>query len=543
MENNTQTSKLQIRLPLLFALTLAVGMFIGQKLPRSEASFRFVPGRLAGGNSTFDEILRYVQARYVDTVNVDHLKTEAVEYLLKQLDPHSVYISPDELQAVREDMSGGFEGVGVEYLVVEDTIQIVSPMAGGPSEIVGIMAGDKIIKINDTLVAGVKIDNGSIFKRLRGPKGSTVKISVLRDGETALRDFIVTRDVIPMKSVDIATMIDPRTGYIKINRFTERTYQEFMEGLRPLVEEKGMQSLILDLRGNPGGYLNEAADILSQLFPEGKLLVYTQGRIDEKREYKSNGRARFDIQNVAVLIDEGSASASEIVAGAIQDHDRGWVIGRRSFGKGLVQEQYPLHDGGALRLTVARYYTPSGRCIQRDYGNGVDYDHEEMRRLESGELSDATRIRQADSTKYYTGQGRIVFGGGGITPDVFIPLDTAYLNEYFGSIRRFLPQFAARWMENHPKSSFPGKLSDFINNYPLPETALDELVTYAEKQGIARNNAQLAKCRYELKTQLKARIGKLLFNDEGLYSVLNNDDPAIDKARQLLRNGDPVVRR
>lgn len=543
MENNTQTSKLQIRLPLLFALTLAVGMFIGQQLPHSEAAVRFVPGRLAGGNSTFDEILRYVQARYVDTVNADHLKTEAVEYLLKQLDPHSVYISPDELQAVREDMSGGFEGVGVEYLVVEDTIQIVSPMAGGPSEMVGIMAGDKVIKINDTLVAGVKIDNGSIFKRLRGPKGSTVKISVLRDGESALRDFIVTRDVIPMKSVDIATMIDPRTGYIKINRFTERTYQEFMEGLRPLVEEKGMKSLILDLRGNPGGYLNEAADILSQLFPEGKLLVYTQGRIDEKREYKSNGRARFDIQNVAVLIDEGSASASEIVAGAIQDHDRGWVIGRRSFGKGLVQEQYPLHDGGALRLTVARYYTPSGRCIQRDYGKGVDYDHEELRRLESGELSDATRIRQADSTKYYTGQGRIVFGGGGITPDVFIPLDTAYLNEYFGSIRRFLPQFAARWMENHPKADFPGKLSDFINNYALPETALDELVAYAEKQGVARNNAQLAKCRYELKTQLKARIGKLLFNDEGLYSVLNNDDPAIDKARQLLRNGDPVVRR
>ena len=543
MENTTQTSKLQIRLPLLFALTLAVGMFIGQKLPHSDASLRFTSGKTAGEGGTFDEILRYVQARYVDTVQVGRLKTAAVEYLLKQLDPHSVYITPEELQAVREDMSGGFEGVGVEYLLVDDTIQIVSPMAGGPSEIAGIMAGDKIIKINDTLVAGVKIDNGSIFKRLRGAKGSTVKISVLRNREPDLHDFVVTRDVIPMKSVDAASMLDDRIGYIKINRFTERTYQEFMEGLRPLVEDKGMKSLVLDLRGNPGGYLNEAADILSQMFPEGKLLVYTQGRAEEKREYKSNGRARFDISNVAVLIDEGSASASEIVAGAIQDHDRGWVVGRRSFGKGLVQEQYPLRDGGALRLTVARYFTPSGRCIQRDYKDGTDYDHEELRRLENGELSDASKIKQADSTKYYTGQGRIVYGGGGVTPDAFIPLDTAYLNDYFGSIRRFLPQFAARWMENRPKTDFPSTVSGFVTNYTLPDAVLDEMLAYAAKQGVPRNNAQLAKCRYELKMQLKARIAKILFNDEGLYAVLNSDDPAIDKAKQLLRNGDPVVRR
>ena len=543
MENTTQTSKLQTRLPLLFALALAVGMFIGQRLPHSGESVRFTAGKALNEGGTFDEILRYVQARYVDTVDVGHLKTEAVEYLLKQLDPHSVYITPDELQAVREDMSGGFEGVGVEYLLVDDTIQIVSPMAGGPSETAGIMAGDKIVKINDTTVAGVKIDNGDIFKRLRGPKGSTVKISVLRNKEPDLHHFVVTRDVIPMKSVDAAFMLDGRTGYIKINRFTERTYQEFMEGLRPLVEEKGMKSLVLDLRNNPGGYLNEAADILSQLFPEGKLLVYTKGRTEEKRDYKSNGRARFDIANVAVLIDEGSASASEIVAGAIQDHDRGWVVGRRSFGKGLVQEQYPLRDGGALRLTVARYFTPSGRCIQRDYKGDDDYDYEEMRRLENGELSDVSKIKQADSTQYYTGQGRIVYGGGGITPDAFIPLDTAYLNDYFGSIRRFLPQFAARWMESHPKTEFPSTVAGFVTGYTLPEEALNGLLTYAEKQGVPRNNAQLAQCRYEIKLQLKARIAKLLFNDEGLYAVLNNDDPAIDKAKQLLRNGDPVVRR
>lgn len=545
MENNsTPPKKLQIRLPLLLALALAVGMFIGQKLPRQEANVRFMPGgQVAGNGGVFDEILRYVEARYVDTIDVERLKQDAVEHLLNQLDPHSVYISPEELQAVNEDMSGGFEGVGIEFLVVDDTIQVVTAMSGGPSEAAGLMAGDKIISINDTTVAGVKIDNAGIFKRLRGPKGSEVKLGILRGKDKSPRFFNIIRDVIPMKSVDVAAMLDDKTGYLKINRFSENTYEEFMQGLTPLVEEKGMKNLVLDLRGNPGGYLNEASDLLSQLFPADKLLVYTEGRTEEKREYKSNGRARFPLENVAVLIDEGSASASEIVAGAIQDHDRGWVVGRRSFGKGLVQEQYPLQNGGALRLTVSRYFTPSGRCIQRDYKSDQDYAHEEERRLENGELSDASKIKQADSTKYYTGRGRIVYGGGGITPDAFIPLDTSFFNNYFLGVRRVLPQFAARWMEGHQSQEFPSNLTDFVARYQLPDSALEALLSYAAEQGVPRNPTQLAKCRRELQVLLKSRIAKILFKDEGMYAVINQDDPAIAKAKQLLKNGEPVAKR
>jgi len=537
-------SKLQVRLPLLFALTLAIGMFIGQQLPQSGRAVRFIPGTAAGkNNGPFDEILRYVEARYVDSVDATALQTKAVEYLLDQLDPHSVYISPDEIKAVKEDMSGGFEGIGVEFLVVDDTIQIVSPLSGGPSEAAGILASDKLISINDTLVAGVKIENGAIFRKLRGAKGTPVQLGILRGKEKVLRSFTVLRDVIPIKSVEIAYMLDAHTGYLKINRFTDRTYQEFMEALRPLAEEKGLQNLVLDLRGNPGGYLNEATDLLGQLFPEGKLLVYTEGRTDAKRTYKSNGRARFNIQNVSVLIDEGSASASEIVAGAIQDHDRGWIVGRRSYGKGLVQEQYPLNNGGGLRLTIARYFTPSGRCIQRNYQKNDHYDEEELTRLRSGELIDSKKIKVADSTQYYTGQGRIVYGGGGIIPDVFIPFDTAYLNPYFTELRRFLPQFVSRWMENQPRTALPATLPQFLSEFSASPQMLEALIQYAEKQGVVRNPVQFTKCRYEICQQTEARVAKLLFGDEGLYAVLNRDDAAVQKALRLMQEGTPVAKK
>jgi carboxyl-terminal processing protease len=542
MEDQT-TSRFQVRLPLVLAATLAAGMFIGQQLPRSDKSARFVPRNPAATEAgLLGEIMRFVQARYVDTVDIAALKTAAIDQLLKQLDPHSVYITPDEVQAVADEMSGGFEGIGIEYLLVDDTIQVVTPMSGGPSETAGILAGDKIIAINDTLVAGVKIENGAIFKKLRGEKGSQVKIGLLRNREKNLRYFNILRDVIPMKSVDVALMLDQRTGYIKINRFSARTSQEFMEGLQPMVEKQGMQSLVIDLRGNPGGYMNEAAEMLSQLFPEGKLLVYTKGRTEDRRDYKSSGRAQFDIRNVAVLIDEGSASASEIVAGAIQDHDRGWVLGRRSYGKGLVQEQYPLQDGGALRLTVSRYYTPSGRSIQRDYKKDEAYDHEAGRRLQNGELTDQNKIKQADSTLlYYTGMGRPVYGGGGITPDVFIPLDTSFTNRYYYELRRFVPQFAARWMENRNRSELPGTIAELVQKFNVSDGMMDELVAYAEKQGVGKDAALLAKCRQELSIQVKARIAKILFQEQGLYAVLNDEDPAVEKALQLLRDNEPVA--
>lgn len=537
-----QPSTFQIRLPLIMAAILAAGMFIGQQLPHFDDNVRFVPGNQVGPVAgTLDEIVRYIEARYVDSVNTDELKTGAIEHLLEQLDPHSVYITPEERKAVEDDMNGGFEGIGIEFLMVDDTIQVVAPLSGGPSEAVGILTGDKIITINDTVVAGVKIDNGKIFKKLRGNKGSTVNIGILRGREKSLRRFTIIRDVIPVKSVDIAYMVDEHTAYVRINRFSARTYQEFMEAVRPLVEEKGMQNLLLDLRGNPGGYLEEATDLLSQFFPDGKLLVYTKGRTEGRSEYKSNGRARFNINNIAVLIDEGSASASEIVAGAIQDWDRGWVIGRRSFGKGLVQEQYPLGDGGALRLTVARYFTPSGRCIQRDYKNDDDYSHDADRRLKNGELSDVSRIKLADSTKYYTGLGRIVYGGGGILPDVFVPIDTSYSSDFFFEVRQQIPQFISRWMEGKGKADFPADLKDFAAHFTVSDALLEDLIAHAQKQGVQRHESDLKNCRNELKLQVKARIAKLLFQDEGLYTVLNSDDPAVEKAVQVLRSGEPVA--
>jgi len=534
-------SKFQIRLPLILAATLAAGMFIGQQLPHANGLSRFLPGGASKMSSVLDEVLRYIDARYVDSVDTEALKAGALNHLLDQLDPHSVYITPDELQAVEDDMSGGFEGIGVEFIMLDDTIQVVTPLSGGPSEAAGILAGDKIISIADTVVAGVKIDNGQIFRKLRGEKGSKVKITVLRGQETTPREFIITRDIIPVKSVEVAYMLDERTGYVKINRFSARTYTEFMEAIGPFAEGKGMQNLVLDLRGNPGGYLNEATDLLSQFFPDGKLLVYTQGRNEERHDYKSNGRARFNIQNISVLIDEGSASASEIVAGAIQDHDRGWIIGRRSFGKGLVQEQYPLRDGGALRLTVSRYYTPSGRSIQRDYKNDSDYGHEAERRLQDGELSGTTQARRADSTQYYTGLGRIVYGAGGISPDVFIPLDTSFSNNTFFELRQHLPQFTARWMENRERATLPADLASFVKNFTVSDELFEEFLVYGAKQGGKRDDAQLARSRRELKHQLKARIAKILFQDIGLYTVLNDDDPAVEKAIAVMRSGEPVA--
>jgi carboxyl-terminal processing protease len=542
MTDNEKRPKLQTRLPLLLAITLAIGMLIGQKLPHYDRNFSLELGTSAK-SGTLDEILRYVEAKYVDTIDTEELRAKAIEHLLDGLDPHSVYISPDELKAVEDDMSGAFEGVGIEFILVDDTIQVVAPLSGGPSEMAGILAGDKIVSINDTLIAGLKIETGKIYNKLRGPKGSKVKIGILRGHETAQQYFEILRDVIPVKSIEAAYMLDEKTGYIRIAQFNGNTYREFMQNLTPMAEEKGMKSMVLDLRGNPGGYLEEATEILSQIFPDGKLLVYTKGRAGQRKDYKSNGRARFDIQNVAVLIDEGSASASEIVAGAIQDWDRGWVVGRRSFGKGLVQEQYPLSNGGALRLTVSRYFTPSGRCIQRDYKHGQDYKHEAERRLQNGELSNANKIKQDDTTKYYTGQGRIVFGGGGITPDVFVPIDTSYSSVYFTSVRQKIPQFISRWMESQNRMNLSAALPEFARSYTVTDEILEALVAYAEKQDIKRNPTELTKCRTELKLQLKARLAKTLFGDEGLYKVLNDDDPAVEKAVQVLKSGPPVAKR
>ena len=535
MSEQPSNSKNNIRLPLLLALTLAVGMFIGQQLPRSSRHFKSDLEQSNSG-SVMDEIMQFVKARYVDTVDINSIKDKAIRNLLDQLDPHSIYITPEEAASVDEDMKGGFDGIGIEFIMLDDTIQVVTPLPGGPCESAGVLAGDKIVSINDTVVANVKIENGKIYKMLRGQKGTEVKLGIVRGNDKTVREFKVFRDRIPVNSVESAYMMTEHTAYVKVNRFTAKTYTEFMEAIRPLAEEKGMRNLVIDLRGNPGGYLEEATQMLSQFFPEDKLLVYTEGRTDSRQEYKSSGRARFNIQQVAVLIDEGSASASEIVAGAIQDHDRGWVIGRRSFGKGLVQEEYPLSNQGRLRLTIARYFTPSGRCIQRVYKGNKNYDHEESTRLKSGELTDASKIKIEDTTKYYTGMGRIVYSGGGITPDVFIPLDTTYFNGLFNEMNKHLPQFISRWLEQN-KGSIPADEQQFVQNYQPSDEVVEALVQYVEKHGAKRDARQLLAGKAEIKLRMKARIARIMFGDNAQFKVINASDPAIDKALQLMNSG------
>lgn len=535
-----ENSSWQKRLPLIVSLAVAGGMLIGLQLPRYGALVRWTErGDISHVNS-LEEIIQYVQARYVDSVSAEQLRTHAFSHMLSQLDPHSVYIPAAELAQVEDDMSGDFEGIGIEFLVVEDTIQVMTALSGGPAQTAGILSGDRIVTINDTIVAGVQVDNAAIFKKLRGPKGSTVRVGVRRGWEKTARTFDLVRDVIPMKSVETAYMLDAQTGYFKINRFSAQTYREFMEALTPLAEKQGLKHVILDLRGNPGGYLNEAVDLLSQFFPEGKLLVYTEGRTEPRRDYKSNGRAAFDIRQVAILIDEGSASASEIVAGAIQDHDRGWVVGRRSFGKGLVQEQYDLSDGGALRLTVSRYYTPSGRSIQRPYKLVKDYEAEAERRFAQGELADGQRHDAgADSTKYYTGMGRVVYAKGGISPDVFVPLDTALLARGFSNLLNLVTPFAAQWLDSHDRAALPNTLPDFMRQFDPAAQMNAAFSTYAAQHG----HQVIARFQGEINRRLKAQVARLLFQDEGFYRVVNADDPVVAKALHLVTTGVPVAKR
>ncbi len=535
---------LQTRLPLILAGVLALGMFIGQQLPRYEGQLWVAPAayRYTHSGGIIEEVLRYIEARYVDTVSVEHLQESAIHHLLSQLDPHSSYLSPEELRLESEMLEGSFEGIGIEFLIVDDTIQVVSAIPGGPSERVGILPGDKIITVADSNVAGIGITNAEVVRRLRGPQGSTVRIGILRGREGKLRHFSIERDVISVHSVDAAYMLDDRTGYIRINRFSAMTQQEFMEAMERLVNQGGMRHLVLDLRGNPGGYLTEATNLLSQFFPKGKLLVYTEGRAERKQEYKSHGRARFNVEGIAILVDEGSASASEIVAGAIQDHDRGWVIGRRTFGKGLVQAEYPLSNGGALRLTIARYYTPSGRCIQRPYGSDEDYEHDAERRLKNGELTDSSSLKLADTTRYFTGAGRVVYGGGGIVPDVFIPLDTSYLTDYYFEVLTHVSPFVSRWLEEQPNKS-DTDVKTFVQQYVLPDDLARKVADYAADQGVPFDPLQWARCRHELQRQIKAQIARRLFQDEGYYRVLNDDDPAVEKALQLLHDGATPARK
>jgi carboxyl-terminal processing protease len=488
--------------------------------------------------------LQSVSSDYVDSVSIDKLVDEAIVGILKNLDPHSVLISKEDVKAMNEPLEGNFEGIGVEFNILNDTLMVVNPILGGPSEKVGIFAGDRIIYIDGENVAGVGLKNSDVFKKLRGNKGTKVMVQILRKGLKGMLDFTITRDRIPIHSLDAAYMINKRIGYIKLNRFALTTVDEFIAALDTLQKQK-MKDLILDLRGNGGGFLNASVALADQFLDQNKLIVYTEGRTSPKTEFTSTTIGNFKKGRLIVLIDEGSASASEIVAGAVQDWDRGIVIGRRSFGKGLVQNQMPLPDGSMIRLTVARYHTPTGRVIQKPYDTKKleNYYNDLNERYKSGELFTESKITIPDSLKYFTLQNKkVVYGGGGIMPDIFIPIDTSFYSNYYGKLVRMgvINQFVHTWVD-HERADLKKTYSTFTKfdrNFTVSSKMIDELVTFAEKSKLPSDPEGLKTSEEEIRKQLKALIAQSLFSTNYYFQIVNQNNMALQKAIEVLNSWD-----
>ncbi|MCF8429404.1 MAG: S41 family peptidase [Bacteroidia bacterium] len=515
--------------PFIYGILIALGIFIGFILRPSGAS------KMIGSQNKFNELLGIIQTEYVDTVNLEQIETETFNELLNKLDPHSVYIPARDLQAANEPLDGNFEGIGVEFNIVNDTIMVVSAISGGPSADLGIQSGDRIIKADTTNLAGVKITNEQVVKNLRGKKGSSVLVTIYRPSTKQKIEYNITRNTIPIYSIDASFMLDNKTGYVKISRFGATTHQEFLDAIAKLKKEN-MQSLVLDLRGNPGGYLKAANDIVDELLNDGKLIVYTQGRAKPKQTYLTEKEGIFEDGKLAVLIDEGSASASEIVSGAIQDWDRGLIIGRRSFGKGLVQEPFELSDGSAIRLTIARYYTPSGRCIQKKYSDGYDkYEEDLMNRFENGELENELKNTINDTTKYYTKiKNRIVYSGGGISPDYKVTIDTSFNT-------RFLTHIAASGLLNKAAYQYVDanrntlknykSVENFIAKFEVGNDLINQLIIMAENDKITKpTEADMVRSGAFIKQQLKALIARQIWRDGGYFKVNSMKDKTIQKA-------------
>ena len=480
---------------------------------------------------------------YVDTVDEHKLVETAIIEMLKQLDPHSTYNNAEEVKEMNEPLQGNFEGIGVQFQMIEDTLLVVQPVSNGPSEKVGILAGDRIIAVNDTAIAGVKMSTENIMKRLRGPKNSTVKLTVIRRDIPEALHFQVKRDRIPIHSLDAAYLIQPHIGYIRINRFAATTHQEFMEALNKL-QKAGMKDLILDLQGNGGGYLNAAIDLTNEFLQQKDLIVYTEGRAARRSNFYAKGNGHFKNGKLVILVDEYSASASEIVTGAIQDWDRGTVVGRRTFGKGLVQRPIDLPDGSMMRLTIARYYTPSGRCIQKPYAtegeNKLDQYHNELNnRWKQGELMHADSIHFPDSLKYRTLKlGRTVYGGGGIMPDYFVPLDTTRYSEYHRNLvaKGVIIKTTMKYIEQHRKELQQKykTFKTFLEKFQVNEALLNSLRTSGEEEKVAFNQAEYDRSLPLIRTQLKALIARDLWDMNEYYQVMNTTEESVQQALKIL---------
>ena len=525
--------------PIYLAVAVAFGVLLGIVIARSnDASHTFIN---KGGNMNLvDKVFYLIENNYVDTVNVEKLQVEAVTHVIDQMDPHSEYFEPEVLEEVNEDLQGSFEGIGVTFRIEKDTVTIISTIKGGPSEKCGIMAGDRIVYVGDSLIAGVGIINNKVMKLLKGPRGTKVDVKMFRRGVPELLDFTITRDVIPTYSVDVAYMLNETTGYIKLEKFIATTHKEFVNAVKKL-QKQGMKELIFDLRNNGGGYLSEAVEIADEFLPKGSLIVYTQGEHRDRQYIFARRHGMLEDTPVKILIDEGSASASEIVAGALQDNDRGTIIGRRSFGKGLVQEQFDLGDGAGLRLTVARYYTPTGRCIQKPYdGDREKYILESYDRYTSGEMFSADSIHFADSLKYITPGGKTVYGGGGIMPDVYVPLKQDSTEYFFNKIvnASIVFQYAFDYSDAHREEILKyGDERTFDKKFRFTDSMWNEILKEAKKKKIIGTDEQKEVAKPMTGILVKAYIARNIFGDEAFYPLYESMDEILQEAMRFLAEG------
>ena len=533
MKNNTRF------MPFLLAVCLIAGIAIGTFYANHFSGNKL--GIINTSSNKLNALLRIIDDQYVDTVKMTDLVEEAMPQILSELDPHSSYIPAQKLEAVNDELKGSFSGVGIQFTIQEDTIHINSVIQGGPSEKVGIMAGDRIVEIDDSAFVGKVVTQSECMKRLKGEKGSKVKLGIFRPGEKEILHFTVVRGDIPVKSIDAAYMLNDKFGYIKVNKFGETTYPEFLIALAKL-NQKNCQGIVVDLRGNTGGYMVAPIQMVNEFLPNNRLIVYTQGRKSPREDYKSNGTGSSQDMPVIVLVDEASASASEIFAGAIQDNDRGTIIGRRSFGKGLVQQPIEFSDGSAIRLTIARYYTPSGRCIQKPYekGKGEEYEMDLLTRYEHGEFFSADSIKQNEKEIYHTSLGRPVYGGGGIMPDIFVPQDTTGMTSYFrmAASRGLIIRYSFDYTDNNRSTLQNYESADKLLAYLKTQNLLDKFASWAEKKGLKRRNNLMYKSKELFELSLYGNIIYNMLGIEPYIAYLNKTDKTVLKALEVLEKGE-----
>lgn len=526
-------------MPFLLAICLVAGILIGTFYTNHFSGNKL--GIINTSSNKLNALLHIINEQYVDTVSMFNLVEEAMPQILAELDPHSSYIPAKDLEAVNSDLKGSFSGIGVQFTIQDDTIHINSVIQGGPSEKVGLLAGDRIVEVDDSSFVGKIVTNSEAMRRLKGEKGSKVKLGIYRPGEKEILHFTVVRGDIPVKSIDAAYMINDKFGYVKVNKFGETTYPELLVALAQL-SQANCKGMIIDLRGNTGGYMAAAIQMVNEFLPNNKLIVYTEGRKSPRENYTSNGTGSSQTMPLIVLMDEGSASASEIFAGAIQDNDRGTIIGRRSFGKGLVQQPIEFSDGSAIRLTIARYYTPSGRCIQKPYekGNDAEYEMDIITRYEHGEFFSADSIKQNIKEIYHTSLGRTVYGGGGIMPDIFVPQDTTGMTSYYrmaatrGLIIRYTLDYTDKNRNKLKEYDTPQKMEAYLKTQNL----LEKFAEYAEKKGLKRRNILMYKSKQLFEESLYGNIIYNMLGIEAYITYSNLTDKTVQKALEVLEKGE-----